>query len=73
MYAFIGVDKDKIQGFDDHEFALHLLETEHVLVAPGSSFNVDYNNYIRVTILPEAQVITDVFASIGSALESYKK
>jgi alanine-synthesizing transaminase len=73
MYAFIGVDKDKIQGFDDHEFALHLLETEHVLVAPGSSFNVDYNNYFRVTILPEAQVITDVFASIGSALESYKK
>jgi alanine-synthesizing transaminase len=73
MYAFIGIDKDKIQGFDDHEFALHLLETEHVLVAPGSSFNVDYNNYFRVTILPEAQVITDVFASIGSALESYKK
>jgi len=73
MYAFIGIDTDKIQGFDDHEFALHLLVTEHVLVAPGSSFNVDYNNYFRVTILPEAQVITDVFASIGSALESYKK
>ena len=73
MYAFVGVDTDKIPGFDDHEFALHLLETEHVLVAPGSSFNVDYNNYFRVTILPEAQVITDVFASISSALESYKK
>ncbi|TDJ44762.1 MAG: aminotransferase class I/II-fold pyridoxal phosphate-dependent enzyme [Gammaproteobacteria bacterium] len=72
MYAFVGVDTDKIPGFDDHEFALHLLETEHVLVAPGSSFNVDYNNYFRVTILPEAQVITDVFASISSALESYK-
>jgi alanine-synthesizing transaminase len=72
MYAFIGVDKDKVPGFDDHEFALHLLETEHVLVAPGSSFNVDYNNYFRVTILPEAQVIADVFARINSALNSYK-
>jgi alanine-synthesizing transaminase len=73
MYAFIGIDKDKIPGFDDHEFALHLLETEHVLVVPGSSFNVDYNNYFRVTILPEAEVITDVFARIDSALKSYKK
>jgi alanine-synthesizing transaminase len=72
MYAFIGVDKDKVPGFDDHEFALHLLETEHVLVAPGSSFNVGYNNYFRVTILPEAQVIADVFARINSALKSYK-
>jgi alanine-synthesizing transaminase len=73
MYAFIGIDKAKIPSFDDHEFALHLLETEHVLVAPGSSFNVDYNNYFRVTILPEAQVITDVFARIDTALKSYKK
>ena len=72
MYAFIGVNKDKIAGFDDHDFALHLLETKHVLVAPGTSFNVAYNNYFRVTILPDAQVLEDVFERIHEALESYR-
>ena len=42
------------KGFDDHAFALELLETEGVLVVPGSSFNVPYRNHFRVTLLPEA-------------------
>lgn len=61
MYAFVGADVDKLRGFDDQEFAMKLLQTQHVLVAPGSSFNVDYTNYFRMTILPEASVIEDVF------------
>jgi alanine-synthesizing transaminase len=32
-----------------------LLETEGVLVVPGSSFNVPYRNHFRVTLLPEAR------------------
>jgi alanine-synthesizing transaminase len=69
MYAFIGVDTDKLPDFDDHEFALELLETQHVLVAPGSSFNVDYRNYFRITTLPDAQVIEDVFQRINNVLK----
>jgi alanine-synthesizing transaminase len=72
MYAFIGVDTEQIPGFDDHEFALHLLETQHVLVAPGSSFNFPRSNYFRVTILPAAAVLEDVFGRINEALETYK-
>ncbi len=68
MYAFVGADTDKLPGFDDQEFAMELLETEHVLVAPGSSFNVDYNNYFRVTILPESKVIDDVFQRMERVL-----
>ena len=60
MYAFVGADMDKLPDFDDEQFALELLETQHVLVAPGSSFNVEYRNYFRVTIIPEAQIIDDV-------------
>jgi alanine-synthesizing transaminase len=73
MYGFIGVDTDKLPDFDDHAFALELLESQHVLVAPGSSFNVDYRNYFRVTILPEAKVIEDVFQRINTVLESYNQ
>jgi len=73
MYGFIGVDTDKLPDFDDHAFALELLESQHVLVAPGSSFNVDYRNYFRVTILPEAKVIEDVFQRINTVLECYNQ
>ncbi len=73
MYAFIGVDTDKLPDFDDYTFALELLESQHVLVAPGSSFNVDYRNYFRITTLPEAKVIEDVFQRINDVLTNYNK
>jgi alanine-synthesizing transaminase len=69
MYAFVGADTDKLPGFDDQEFSMELLETQHVLVAPGSSFNVDYRNYFRITILPQAKVIDDVFLRIEKVLK----
>ncbi len=73
MYAFLGVNTDLIPEFDDHEFALRLLEEEHVLVAPGSSFNVDYSNHFRITLLPEAAVLEEVFARIDRVLLNYHK
>ncbi len=68
LYAFPGIKSGTISGFDDETFALHLLESENVLIVPGSSFNVDYRNYFRITLLPEADVITDVFLRIERAL-----
>jgi alanine-synthesizing transaminase len=69
LYAFPGVDRERFPQFDDEAFALHLLESEHVLIVPGSSFNVPYRNHFRVTLLPEAAVIADVFARIERALD----
>ncbi len=68
MYAFIEVDKEKLTSFDDYDFALKLLEEKHVLLAPGSSFNFDANNYFRVTILPSSDIISDVFERIEDTL-----
>ena len=51
-------------AFDDHVFALELLEVEGVLVVPGSSFNVQYRNHFRVTLLPEAGTMGEVFRRI---------
>ena len=70
MYAFVGADTEKLPSFDDQQFAMELLETQHVLVAPGSSFNVDYTNYFRVTILPLAHVIEDVFRRMETVLRA---
>jgi len=72
MYAFVRVAADRLPGgFDDQRFALDLLERKHVLVAPGSSFNVPYRNHFRVTLLPDAKQMADVFARIESLLEEY--
>jgi alanine-synthesizing transaminase len=71
MYAFVGVRTDSLGDFDDQQFALDLLEHKHVLVAPGSSFNVPYRNHFRVTNLPEPQVIAEVFGRIEELLGNY--
>ena len=71
LYAFPAVVGDAAADFDDHAFALELLETEGVLVVPGSSFNVKYRNHFRVTLLPEAATMGEVFRRIDSLLERY--
>jgi len=71
MYAFIGVQTDHLPEFDDQQFALDLLEHKHVLVAPGSSFNVPYRTHFRITNLPDPGVLAEVFARIEELLDSY--
>ncbi|MCJ0826538.1 aminotransferase class I/II-fold pyridoxal phosphate-dependent enzyme [Luteimonas sp. 50] len=69
LYGFPAVVGAAARGFDDHAFALQLLEEEDVLVVPGSSFNVPYRNHFRVTLLPEAPLLREVFARIERVLE----
>jgi alanine-synthesizing transaminase len=71
MYAFIGVKTSEIPDFDDQRFALDLLEQKHVLVAPGTSFNVPYRNRFRVTNLPDAPTLREVFGRIDELLSAY--
>jgi alanine-synthesizing transaminase len=71
LYAFVGIDREKLPGFDDRQFAMDLLEHKHVLIAPGTSFNVPYNTHFRVTNLPEPAVLTDVFARMEELLDDY--
>ncbi len=68
LYGFPAVVGDAAIGFDDHAFALEMLETEQVLVVPGSGFNVPERNHFRVTLLPEAPVLREVFTRIDRVL-----
>jgi alanine-synthesizing transaminase len=69
MYAFPAIDTSMIEHFDDQRFALELLEKKHVLVAPGSSFNVSYRNHFRLTSLPTARKLKTVFERMEEVLE----
>lgn len=71
MYAFIRVRTDQLPEFNDHCFAMDLLESRHVLVAPGSSFNVPYSDHFRITTLPDRAVLEDVFGRIDEVLSGY--
>ncbi len=71
MYAFVGVDTDKLPKFDDNQFALDLLEQQHVLIAPGTSFNTGRSNYFRLTTLPDAATLGRVFEQMETVLDTY--
>jgi len=61
-------------GFDDEVFAYRLLESKHILIVPGSSFNFVRRDHFRITLLPEAkqmrQVIERIDECIGEMAES---
>jgi alanine-synthesizing transaminase len=71
MYAFVRVKTDELPDFDDQTFALDLLEQKHVLLAPGTSFNVPYRDHFRTTLLPDAALLKKVFTRIDDLLTSY--
>jgi len=72
MYAFPRVKTDELPDFDDHQFAMDLLEHKHVLVAPGVSFNVPYRDHFRLTTLPDPVIITEALARVEELLHSYR-
>jgi len=69
MYAFPSVKPDVFPDFDDHRFAAELLEHKHMLIVPGSSFNIPERNHFRITLLPEAEDLEKAFAKIDDLLE----
>jgi alanine-synthesizing transaminase len=70
MYAFPSIDTSLFTDFSDQDFALELLEKKHVLIAPGSSFNVPYKNHFRLTTLPRERTMHKVFERMEEVLES---
>ena len=48
---------------------MELLEQQHVLIAPGSSFNGPDRDHFRITTLPEEARLVEVFQRIEHVLE----
>ncbi|MEM8815683.1 MAG: aminotransferase class I/II-fold pyridoxal phosphate-dependent enzyme [Pseudomonadota bacterium] len=71
MYAFVRLDKRFATQLNDREFAYELLENQHVLVAPGSSFNTPYSDHFRITLLPDTETLHRVFDRIDDLLVQY--
>lgn len=68
MYAFVRLHERFSGRLSDQQFAQDLLENHHVLVAPGSSFNTPYTDHFRITTLPDAATLNEVFDRIEDCL-----
>ena len=73
MYAFVGVKTETLPNFDDQKFAFELLERKHVLMAPGTSFNVPYKYCFRITLLPDWETMEEVLARIEELLFEWSR
>lgn len=71
MYGFVQVRGR--EAFDDARFAMELLEKKHVLVVPGSSFNVDYRDHFRITLLPDEETLREVFRRMEELLDAWPR
>ncbi len=71
LYVFVRVKAGAIPHFDDQRFALDLLEKRHVLITPGHGFNVPYKDAFRITLLPDAELMVKVLATIEEACAEY--
>ncbi|MBI5517880.1 MAG: aminotransferase class I/II-fold pyridoxal phosphate-dependent enzyme [Deltaproteobacteria bacterium] len=72
LYGFVRYSGEKREHFDDQAFAMSLLESRHVLVVPGSSFNVTYRDHFRVTFLPDEETLAEVFRRIEEHLDGWQ-
>ncbi|MDT8449535.1 MAG: aminotransferase class I/II-fold pyridoxal phosphate-dependent enzyme [Wenzhouxiangellaceae bacterium] len=77
MYAFPRVRAGSGPGefgageFDDHAFAAWLLEHAHILIVPGTSFNIAEKRHFRITLLPEAHELERAVAAIDDVLDDF--
>lgn len=61
FYAYINISKT---GMESYDFALRLLEKEHVAVAPGTAYGEHGKNYIRIAFTVDQKKIREGFARI---------
>ncbi|MFU8877715.1 MAG: aminotransferase class I/II-fold pyridoxal phosphate-dependent enzyme [Wenzhouxiangellaceae bacterium] len=69
MYAFPSVRLPPEAEFDDHRFAARVLEQAHILIVPGTSFNIADTRHFRITLLPEPRQLESAIAAIDELLD----
>ncbi|MGH1491212.1 MAG: aminotransferase class I/II-fold pyridoxal phosphate-dependent enzyme [Acidimicrobiales bacterium] len=72
IYAFINV-ADEFGPFNDEDFARHTLQTQHILITPGSAFSLQESRSFRITFLPEARTMETVMTRLSDSLQSYRE
>ena len=67
FYIFIGIQATGMKSVD---FALALLEKEHVAVVPGRAYGASYDNYIRIAFTQDIKVLETACEKIKRFVEA---
>ena len=73
FYAFPKVDVKKFNITSDRQFALDLLHEKHILMVPGSGFDMPAPDHFRIVMLPEPQEMEQAMKDLGDFLRHYKQ
>lgn len=61
FYIFVNIEKT---GFKSLDFAIRLLESEHVAVVPGLAYGKSYDNFIRIAFTHDIKVLKEACVRI---------
>ena len=67
FYIFVNIRET---GMESLEFALKLLEAQHVAVVPGVAYGKAYNDYVRIAFTHDVRVLSEACARIRCFVES---
>ena len=67
FYIFVGIQETGLKSVD---FALALLEKEHVAVVPGRAYGSSYDNFIRIAFTQDINVLEKACAKIRHFVEA---
>lgn len=73
FYMFPKLDIKKFNITSDKVFARDLLRATNILVVPGSGFDWQEPDHLRLVMLPEAPVLRDAMIRMGNFLDGYRQ
>lgn len=68
MYLFPRLDPDIYPIEDDQKLVLQLLKEEHLLLVPGSAFNLSDKQHLRIVFLPDRDQLIDAIGRFSQFL-----
>jgi alanine-synthesizing transaminase len=71
FYCFPKLDVKKFNIHDDTQFAIDLLEQQHVLITSGTGFNWPDPDHFRIVMLPDVDTITAAMKGLAAFLADY--
>lgn len=70
FYAFVNISST---GLNSYDFAMRLLERQHVAVVPGRTYGRQYDDYVRIAFTVSVARIKVALARIGCFLEQCRR
>lgn len=71
FYVFPRLDMKKFNIHNDEQFAFDLLREKKILIVPGSGFNWDQPDHLRIVYLPRIEILQDAMENFGDFLSTY--